>query len=186
MLLSLGSSGEYAEIDNEDYERVITFGNWRVLRINKNLVYAINERRIGKRSVNKKEYTCLHEFILDIKQFKIKVEIDHINGNGLNNKKSNLRLLTHAGNLLNRTRLDADNTSGVNGVYWCSQKNKWHAELSYNKKKIHVGFYADIQKAKKDREEIVAKILREDEIIANQRYKEFLANQPLSLSVEDL
>ena len=73
--------------------------------------------------------------------------IDHINGNGLDNRIVNLRLTTNTGNIRN-CRLSKNNTSGVNGVWYHKQCKKWVAELMYNRKKISLGLFEDINDAK--------------------------------------
>ena len=55
---------------------------------------------------------------------------DHIDRNELNNRKYNLRLCTQQENIVNKSKR-SDNTSGVTGVSWNKQLNKWYAELSY-------------------------------------------------------
>lgn len=54
--------------------------------------------------------------------------IDHIDGNTSNNRMSNLRVVTHAQNNINR-RLRNDNTSGCKGVTWDSQHKKWRVQV---------------------------------------------------------
>lgn len=56
------------------------------------------------------------------------MEIDHIDGNGLNNKIDNLRLCSRSENLCNRSR-PKNNTSGVNGVHFCSANKAWIAKV---------------------------------------------------------
>lgn len=73
--------------------------------------------------------------------------IDHIDGNGLNNKILNLRVTTNTGNSRN-CRLSKNNTSGVNGVWYHKQCKKWVAELMYNRKKISLGLFSNINDAK--------------------------------------
>lgn len=58
--------------------------------------------------------------------------IDHINGNTLDNRKSNLRVCSNADNLKNRVKLPKNNTSGVIGIYFRKDRNKWCAELKSN------------------------------------------------------
>jgi hypothetical protein len=72
--------------------------------------------------------------------------VDHIDGNVLNNHQSNLRWATHKQNMYNR-KLPTTNTSGHKGVYWKKDKNKWRASIEYDKKKIHIGYYTNIEDA---------------------------------------
>lgn len=65
-------------------------------------------------------------------------QIDHINGNGLDNRINNLRDVVHIENGRNQL-MPKNNTSGVCGVNWCKQTNKWRAEIIVNGKKKCLG-----------------------------------------------
>ncbi len=69
-------------------------------------------------------------------------QIDHIDHNGLNNRLSNLRIVTHQENGKN-VKMHKDNTSGVMGVYWHKQVNKWMAYIRINGKLIYLGLFVD-------------------------------------------
>lgn len=75
-------------------------------------------------------------------------EIDHINGNSLDNRICNLREVTSSGNCRNRT-LRANNTSGVNGVNY--QDGMWVVRITHNRKKINLGVFHKLEDAKKAR-----------------------------------
>ena len=77
-------------------------------------------------------------------------DIDHINGNGLDNRIRNLRVVSRSDNIRN-CRLSKNNKSGVNGVFWCRQNNKWRAVIKYKRKNYYLGFFTDICDAKKAR-----------------------------------
>jgi len=66
--------------------------------------------------------------------------VDHIDGNGLNNKRSNLRICTHAENMRNR-KIASHNKSGYKGVYKDNKKNRWRAEICFNKKRYRLGSF---------------------------------------------
>ena len=65
-------------------------------------------------------------------------EIDHIDGNGLNNSFANLRKANRSQNMCN-SRLTADNSSGFKGVSYCKQTKKWKASIQINGKQLHLG-----------------------------------------------
>jgi len=75
-----------------------------------------------------------------------KNDIDHIDGNSLNNKLSNLRLATPSENLRNRGK-QKNNKSGYKGVYFNTQKNKWQAKINVHNKAYHLGYYDSPQEA---------------------------------------
>tara|TARA_B110000858_G_C17410175_1_gene296390 strand:+ start:114 stop:497 length:384 start_codon:yes stop_codon:yes gene_type:complete len=75
-------------------------------------------------------------------------QIDHINGNKLDNRIENLRLATYAENQWNaRTRVD--NRSGVKGVCWHKATQKWRAQIKQNKVLHYLGVYNTLEEAKK-------------------------------------
>ena len=64
---------------------------------------------------------------------------DHINGNGLDNRKSNLRICTHHENMRNRSKQKG--SSKYKGVYWERKREKWIAQIKINNKNIHLGSF---------------------------------------------
>lgn len=77
-------------------------------------------------------------------------EIDHINGNTLDNRICNLRDVTRQDNCKNRT-IRSDSKSGVNGVRF--QNGKWVARITHNGKRITLGSFEDLEQAKIARRE---------------------------------
>jgi hypothetical protein len=68
--------------------------------------------------------------------------VDHINHNGLDNRKSNLRLCTNSQNLQNK-RPRSGCTSKYKGVYWHKDRKKFCAKIHLNRKAIHLGYFKD-------------------------------------------
>lgn len=73
---------------------------------------------------------------------------DHIDGDTLNNRLSNLRIADKHQNGCNRG-LQCNNTSGYKGVSWYGIRNKWRVRIKVRGKQILVGFFADIIDAAK-------------------------------------
>ena len=67
--------------------------------------------------------------------------LDHINGNGLDNRIENLRLANHSQNASNR-RKQSKNTSGTVGVVWHKSCKKWQAQIEVRQKNIHLGLFS--------------------------------------------
>jgi hypothetical protein len=73
--------------------------------------------------------------------------IDHEDGNGLNNRLSNLRLVTRSGNAKNmRRRLQ--NTSGTSGIAWCKQTKTWKCRVRSEGREVWIGRFSSIDEAK--------------------------------------
>lgn len=117
-------------IDIDDVEKVKPF------RWNTNNGYP--------RNVTKKMF--LHSFILDRVGVKDNMVVDHINRNRLDNRKSNLRVVSHRTNGFNKGK-QSNNTSGYVGVSWEKSRNKWETHIKINRKKIFLGYFDDIEEA---------------------------------------
>ena len=71
------------------------------------------------------------------------VEIDHINGNKIDNRRENLRLSTRQGNGCNRQKFSVTTSSVYKGVSWAKTKNRWLAGIKYNGKQRHLGLFVN-------------------------------------------
>lgn len=136
-------------VDLED-SKVVSGFNWTALVLSDNRVlpkvYAYRKVSIlGKQTI-----VYLHRNLLFAPAGH---EIDHINGNSLDNTRSNLRVVTKQQNKFNRGAL-SNNTSGYKGVSWCKQKKKWKAAISVNGKTLNLGSYEDIKEASFAYEEV--------------------------------
>jgi len=74
------------------------------------------------------------------------MHVDHIDGDGLNNRRSNLRVATRHENAQN-ARLSKANTSGAKGVSWCKTTGRWKAQIMANRKAVLVGRYDTVEAA---------------------------------------
>jgi hypothetical protein len=81
-----------------------------------------------------------------VKEITPTVDVDHQNGDGLNNQKSNLRFVNDSQNQQNRHRLSL-NTSGFRGVTFHKKNNKWQAQIKLNGRNHYLGLYATREEA---------------------------------------
>jgi hypothetical protein len=122
-----------------DVEDIGLFNKYKI-----GLVYKGNYRKYAKIRV-KQKCIYLHRFILNPPSNMV---IDHLNGNGLDNRKSNLRITNNAGNSIRRDKeLMSNNKSGYRGVHWHKYSKKWIAAIQINKKVKYLGYFNDPQKA---------------------------------------
>jgi hypothetical protein len=124
-------------IDDEDFQLISQY-NWTVYK-HRNTYYA--DRKYYSNGKRKK--IKLHRLIMNAEPSQI---VDHIDGNGLNNQRSNLRFATHQNNTRNSLKYK-NNTSGYKGVHWCNTLNKWRAQIFVDKKRKRLGAYTDIKQA---------------------------------------
>lgn len=126
-------NGEVLEtyIDLEDLDRVKSFSNTlhvKEVKSKYDLLYVCGYRRVG---TNKYEKPHLHRYILGLDEDSDLV-VDHIDGNGLNNRKSNLRIATQAENVQNKRGAQANSKSGIRGVWKRSDCNRWEYQVTIN------------------------------------------------------
>lgn len=72
---------------------------------------------------------------------------DHINGDRLDNRRENLRMVTNQANVQHRTRLNKNNASGYRGVHWSAACQKWTARIMHNRVGIHLGVFDTAEEA---------------------------------------
>lgn len=89
----------------------------------------------------------LHRLIMNAKD----LFVDHINGNKLDNRLSNLRLCTNSENVKNHVKLNKNNTSGITGVWYNKKCHRWYAEIQCNNKSIRLGNFISKRDAIKAR-----------------------------------
>lgn len=80
------------------------------------------------------------------------MEIDHIDGNGLNNSIANLRCVDRVNNSRNR-RINSRNKSGILGVYFCNTEGRWVASIGINRSHKHLGYFDTLDDAAKVRKD---------------------------------
>jgi hypothetical protein len=133
--------GKYAIVDADDYDRLSKY-KWQ-LCCNGHTFYAF--RWSSTRGGKKRQRVLMHHQIIDIPEGMV---CDHINHNGLNNRKPNLRPATVSQNNCN-TRKRAHTTSRYRGVTWNARLNKWMAQIKANRRQIHLGVFDDEVEAAK-------------------------------------
>jgi hypothetical protein len=76
-----------------------------------------------------------------------KHQIDHINGNKLDNRIVNLRVATASQNKQNMKQARSDSRSGLIGASWYASGNKWRAAIQIDGKKKHLGYFDTAEEA---------------------------------------
>lgn len=124
------TKGKTAIVDDDDYARVAVH-RWYYQSVG----YAASGWR-----VNGKTYqTTLHRFIVGAEPGQY---VDHINGDKLDCRRSNLRICTQSQNMQNMRNFRSG-TSKFKGVSWYKRDSKWRSEIKVNKVSIHLGYFDD-------------------------------------------
>jgi len=119
-------------IDDEDFNTVSQY-KWCAKK-HKNGFYAV--RSVYKNGIKTTEY--LHKFLLK-NEFGI---IDHIDRNGLNNTRGNLRVVSFSENGMNRNP-NKNHSSKYKGVCFNKREKKFFAKIYKGKNQIHLGYFMD-------------------------------------------
>lgn len=147
MPVVLTDGATIAWVDVADHAFALGF-NWYACRSNRtnDAIYAKTKTsaKDGRTAVT----MSLHRLIAD--RMGIPggdgAEVDHRDGDSLNDSRSNLRPANHSQNMANRS-LQSNNTTGVRGVYWAKHRNKWYAEIRVRKVRRHLGAFDSIEAA---------------------------------------
>lgn len=76
-------------------------------------------------------------------------ELDHIDGNGLNNKIGNLRIATRSENMQNRQGANSNSTSKILGVYYIKSSDMYRAQITVDGRSKHLGCFLTKELAEK-------------------------------------
>jgi hypothetical protein len=125
--------GKVAIVDDEDYES-LSKHKWCF-----NIGYAAR----GVKKNGKQSRIWMHRVINKTPKGMV---TDHIDGNGLNNQKSNLRSCTHYQNIHN-TKMHKDNASGMKGISWSRRDKRWQAQIMVKGQRISLGSHTTAQSA---------------------------------------
>jgi hypothetical protein len=130
------TKGQFAIVDLDDLHLVEPF-NWFCDKQSGGRLYAA---RHSPRDANgKQQFIMMHRVILGVPQG---VLVDHEDGNGLNNRRSNLRPANTQQNKAN-SKLPRNNTSGFKGVSLHRPSGKWFSRIKVDDKLIHLGVFDD-------------------------------------------
>jgi hypothetical protein len=123
----------WALVDDEDYERVTSLGKWTATPKNGSRLYAVRMDPITN------SMQRLHRFVAGLGRDDARV-IDHINKNTLDNRKSNLRVVTQQQNTWNSTSR-VGSSSRFLGVSWRASRNHWRVRIKKDGQEIFIGHY---------------------------------------------
>ncbi len=129
------TQGKSTIVDDEDFEKLSKM-KWYFRS-----GYAIRSVYQGYGIAPKQQW--MHKLIMDC---PVGIQVDHRDGDKLNNTRENLRLATPSQNTCN-SKKRSDNSSGFKGASWHGQSGKWRACIQVAGKKTSLGLYSDPEMA---------------------------------------
>ncbi len=137
--LKTKTSLKYSKIDLDDY-KFIKDKIWGF----HNCGYSHHVYRTNKKNTR----IYLHRYILEQNGFDLsEKEVDHINGDRLDNRKCNLRIVTEQQNRYNLSKRSGNCTSKYKGVSYDKSRNKWKSTVCHNKKAYNRRFKTEKEAA---------------------------------------
>ena len=128
------SQGKFAIVDPEDYGRLKRY-KWYA-RKSTGTFYAVcyisEPKWLGRRNV------YMHQLVIDV---PAGMDCDHINHRGWDNRKANLRAVTHCQNLWNRRKSRKPTRSQYKGIDWSNGAKRWRSRVGVNGKRINLGYF---------------------------------------------
>ena len=125
------SQGEWALVDDTDIKRVSKY-SWSIT----------TKAGYAQAGRIKNNPVLMHRFILDFPDG----EIDHINHNKLDNRRSNLRICSHEQNSYN-TKLRSDSTTSFKGVSFDKSRNRFCSFINQNSSRYFLGYFSTPEEA---------------------------------------
>jgi hypothetical protein len=136
------TQGLVATVDDSDFEAIGVF-KWCAMRTKDGRIYAYRGSRSGS---GKWHPMYMHRFIMGL-VFGDGILVDHRDGNGLNNVRTNLRLATNTGNARNRRY--GRSASGYKGAYLVKRRDKrpWTASIRADGGRRYLGYFETAEEA---------------------------------------
>lgn len=150
------TQGLFAIVDIEDYEYLLQY-NWHACKDHRTFYV----HRNVKLANGKQTTVYMHQDIIG--RPPPGYETDHKDGNGLNNRRSNLRNITHRQNTQNKKNIEL--TSHFLGVSWYKKYGKWLTQIQIGGKNKHLGYFEeelDAAAAYKDALKTIGEVSVED------------------------
>lgn len=135
------TQGKFAIVDDEDFAALAAF-RWYARRQRRGAGecwYAVRSVNLpsGPDGSRGQQKVGMHRQVLGAPRG---LEVDHVNGDGLDNRRANLRIADGSQNQANRVRGRA-HSSGFRGVTWHKQAGRWQAAIKVRGKNYHLGLY---------------------------------------------
>lgn len=123
------TQGKFAIVDDADYEELSKYYWCACKHKRAHVWYAVRSGHVK-----------MHHQVLG-RKIESNDEVDHLNGNGLDNRKVNLRICSHSVNMQNRHVLKKNKSCKYQGVCWDKNRKSWVASICKDQKQMTIGRY---------------------------------------------
>jgi hypothetical protein len=130
------TKGLFAIVSPEDYDRLASC-KWHAAR-HQRVFYAQTGTGSAKTGRRKRHLVMMHRAVMGVEDERL---VDHQNHNGLDNRRTNLRIATWMENCWNKRKISIDSSSQYKGVMRDKRREKWHSQIGYKGKKITIGYF---------------------------------------------
>ena len=138
------TQGLVTVVDEEDFPKLNVY-KWYATKAGRECFYAV---RNAPTEGGGRRLLYLHRFLLG-EPPSPGLEVNHINGDRLDNRRKNLEWVTHAQNTRSFQRPRISSASRYRGVTWYPRKGMWRAQVLHCGRAIHIGYYSDETQAAK-------------------------------------
>ena len=126
---------KYAKVDPADYKRLRGY-EWLVKK-GRNSFYARRHAATAGKA-EKETLVYMHQEIIEVPDGMV---VDHINHDGMDNRSGNLRAASYSQNLCHRKKRPGTTHSKYKGIYWKKKNRKWQACITFERKRIYLGYF---------------------------------------------
>ena len=137
--------GYVALVDDEDHAELNQY-KWSPSEVSPGKIYAMRRPRINGKFTT----VYMHRVLLGAEKGQ---QVDHKDGNTLNNTRANIRICDQSQNQCNRSAPPKQNTSGYIGVSWYNRYQKWQASVAWRGRLHFIGYFDDPVEAARARDE---------------------------------
>lgn len=129
------TQGKIALVDDEDFDYLSSF-RWHAIQCkhSPDLWYAVHQE-----SKPKRRRISMHSLLMPHRDGHV---VDHVSGDGLDNRRSNLRYATPKENMQNQKR-HSDSKSPYKGIWRAPRCDRWGVQIYHNKKRHYLGLFKD-------------------------------------------
>lgn len=141
--IKLANCDKYAIVDPSDFAELSKYTWWADYSYGSYRIIRLVPKGRGHTAVQMHRQIMADELARAREKSKVKLYIDHKNGNSRDNRRANLRIATHLQNARNRVKINKKCSSIYKGVCRHKYRKSWMCQINVGKKSVHLGYFDD-------------------------------------------